>query len=385
MIISPNRNATLWATVGLSASFQGVNTSSFLNPKTHSVDGDGELVEDRKPGVWSYSFQHHNANRSTGVFEDLSAGMAIRTKPISFMLNMGAVNWNEASPLSVWKAQPKTFAWDYMPYEMEEPVLEYYKNNIAIGEQVGRSAWNKKSFQGINLALTNAPGDLQFYFMYGAGEPYDVYERNSLDMGVDLGYAGDEGGIVETGTGDTYRKTAFYRVAKRFSPAFTLGFNNGFINTSSDIVNAGFKYDYIFNSKFDVGLFNSSWNVNGEDLTIHDKASYDKVMTLDTGSVATTVGQGYWLNPVFFSMDARGNINGKFSYMADVGFSTVETTYVSISNNSYATPLSIVQDTTGKHFSDLRLDADGEMNPVAPGSIHETWSTLSIRDVDHVL
>ena len=359
MIVSPNRNTVLWSTLGLSASYQGVNSNFFLKP---NEDG------------YTYSFQHHNANRSFGVYEDLSAGMAIRTKPISFMLNMGAVNWTEFSPLSVYKAQAKNFAWWYYPYEMEEPISSFYKDNLITGELTGRSAWHKKSFQGINLSLMNAPGDIQFSFLYGSADPYDMYDRASLDMGVDLGYAGDEGGIVETGTGDPYRKSLYYRIAKRFNSALTVGFSNGYVRTNDDIVNAGFKYDYIFNSNFDVGLYNSSWNIGNETVNLDSKANYNKILSSSDTVTATTVGEGFWLDPTIFSVDFSGDIKGKFTYLADIGFTMVETTYVAIDNASYSTPLA----TDGTTFNTIA----NKDSVVEPGSIYSTRTSDPLKHSD---
>jgi len=229
MVVTPGRNTVMWAMAGFTASYSGVNQTSFLAPKDE--------------GFSKYN-QHHGGNKKNGVYEDMNAGIAIRTKPASFMLKLGAMNWNEASPLSIWKAQPRMFAWEYLPYEIEEPISEYYGYNIAKGEKVGRAAWNKRPFQGVDFSITDMPGGVTGFFLYGIGSPYDMFERNGMDMAVDLGYAGDEGSIVETGIGDSYRKQLFYRLTKTVTPNHTIGFNNGYVYTSKDIVNAGFKYDF---------------------------------------------------------------------------------------------------------------------------------------------
>lgn len=371
MVVTPGRNTVMWAKFGMSASYAGHNQYSFLNPQ-QSGDNVGH----------SYVIQHHNANKKVGVFEDMSAGIAIRTKPASFMLKMGAMNWNEASPLSIWKAQPRMFAWEYLPYEIEQPIAEYYKYNIAKGEKVGRAAWNKKPFQGIDFSITDIPGDFTGYFLYGAGDPYDRFERNSMDMAVDLAYEGDEGSIAGTGIGDAYRKHVFYRLSKKFSPELQVGFNNGYIITSTDIVNAGFKYDFIFNSKFDVGLYNSLWQVGNEKVQLKDKASYQKILEAGVDT-AITVGEGYILDPKYFSIDARGTI-GKVSYMADVGLSMVDTTFISIDNSSYPTG-----DTT---YKNLHVKEDGTFSSiegsntyVEPGKIYRDSTTDALKNTDLAL
>ncbi len=362
MIITPNRNTVMYAKAGFSASYQGVNQKPFLNPSDSLEDG------------YSFAVTHHNANKSVGIMEDMSAGIAIRTAPASFQLQMGAMNWNEASPLSIWKAQPRMFAWEYLPYEVEAPIAEYYRDNIAKGEKTGRAAWNKKPFQGIDFKITDLPGDIKGYFMYGFGQPYDRYQRNAMDMAVDLGYAGDEGAMVETGIADSYRKHMFYRINKKFMPELTVGFNNGYIFTSSDITSAGFKYDYLFNNKFDIGLYNSVWKIGNEEITLNDKASFDAIIAGAGSESAISIGEGYWLEPKYYSVDFRGNIGSKFSYMADIGFSSVDTTFVQIQHSDQQTVLS---DGTFSKYETEKIEDGGSY--VAPGKL-TPGSIESIRN-----
>ncbi len=326
MVVTPGRNTVLWTAMGLMASFPGVNPKSFLGKASGTYD-EG----------YTPAYQNHASNKSTGVIEDMSAGIAIRTKPASFMLKMGAMNWNESSPLSIWKAQPRMFAWEYLPYEMEEPISEYYGYNIAKGEKAGRAAWNKRAFQGVDFSITDMPGGLSGYVLYGSGMPYDGFDRTGMDMAVDLGYAADEGPVVETGIGDSYRKQLYYRIAKVISPAVQVGFNNGYVYTSSDIIASGSANGYVFNNKFDIGLLNSEWDNNGTILKLKDKASYNEILKLADGTVAKTVGEGFWIDPKVFSVDAKGNVGKRISYFADLGFSMVESTFVKIDNAAYGT------------------------------------------------
>ncbi len=374
MIITPSRNTVMYAKASLKASYQGVNTEPFLNPYTAKYDATGYKWTTPE-SAWSPVTAHHSDNRGTGIMEDMSAGIAIRTAPASFQLQMGAMNWNEASPLSIWKAQPRMFAWQYLPYESEAPIADYYRENIANGEKTGRAAWNKKAFQGIDFKITNMPGDINGYFMFGFGKPYDMFQRNGMDMAVDLAYEGDGGHIAGTGIGDSYRKHLFYRVTKKFMPELTVGFNNGYIITSSDIIKSGFKYDYIFNSNFDVGLYNSVWEIGGERVSLNDKASYDKIVKnatdLGKDQTATAVGEGYWIDPKYFSADFRGTINDKFTYMADIGMSIVDTTFVTIAHDKDVTLSS------SGTFNASAIEKDGY---VLPGSIESMRNTNSWQD-----
>jgi len=370
MIVTPNRNTVMYARMGLRASYHGVNSNPFLNPYTvHNPEGY-EWKE--IPSVWSPVPTHHYENKSAGISEDMSAGIAIRTPPASFQLQMGAMNWNEASPLSIWKAQSRMFGWEYLPYESEAPIADYYRENIAIGEKTGRAAWNKKAFQGIDFKVTNLPGDIKGYIMYGVANPYDTYQRNGMDMATDLGFEGDGGHIGGTGIGDSYRKHLFYRVTKKFMPELTVGFNNGYIFTSTDIIRSGYNYNYIFNSNFNVGRYNSIWDINGERVSLKDSASLSKIVANAATSekTALAIGEGYLLDPKSFSVDFRGNIDNKFSYMADIGLSIVDTTFIAIAHEKDLTV------STGGRFSKM-TNSDGV---VTPGSIESIRTVNTWKD-----
>ena len=144
MVARAGRNKVLWAKIG----FQHTLPGNHINKKE---------VGDTIPPT-----RHDKTGEAAIIHEDMSAGLAIRTVPVSFWLKLGAVHWVEASPLTIWKAQPRMFAWEYLPYEIEQPIARYYEYNIAKGERIGRAAWNKKAFQGINLESINLPGNLYF-------------------------------------------------------------------------------------------------------------------------------------------------------------------------------------------------------------------------------
>ena len=141
MIVSPSRNTVLWSKIG----FQHTLTGNFPNG---SADDQG---------FSPYQYRHDKARNSITIHEDMAAGIAVRTVPASFWVKLGNTMWTEASPLTVWKAQPRTFAWEYLPFEVEQPIARYYEYNIARGEKSGRAAWNKKPFNGINVESINLP------------------------------------------------------------------------------------------------------------------------------------------------------------------------------------------------------------------------------------
>jgi hypothetical protein len=339
MVVSPGRNATAWATMGLNASFPGYNSYQFLN--ANSTD-DNNFATKAGPG-WYYDFQHHNsgsAGRGVTVYEDLSSGIAVRTRPASFMLKMGSMNWMEASPLSIWGASKKAFAWEYLPYEIEGPIAQYYNYKIASLEQVGRGVWNKRAFQGVDFSVIDLPWGLRGFFIYGVGKPFDMMQRYHIDMATDLGYAGDDGGsvgsIIEAGIGDSYRKFVFYRLSKRLENYdVTFGINNGYVRSSSDVIRAGYRYGATFNQKFNIGRYGSEWTNGNETVKILDSASLDKVVDWGENAKVVSLGEGFVVEPNVFSFDAKGSLGKNFRFGFDVGASWVDTHYIRIDPYSY--------------------------------------------------
>ncbi|MFW6221625.1 MAG: hypothetical protein ACOC4C_04095, partial [Fibrobacterota bacterium] len=94
LVARPGRNAVLWAKIGFTHTMPGNRYSK------HNESTNAQRVQDR----------HDKAGRPILIHEDMNAGIAIRTIPASFWLKMGNVQWIEASPLTIWKAQPRTFA-----------------------------------------------------------------------------------------------------------------------------------------------------------------------------------------------------------------------------------------------------------------------------------
>jgi hypothetical protein len=193
MVARAGRNAVLYSKIG----FQHTMPGNYLND-LKSGDINGTYDKSGTPAI---------------IHEDMSAGIAVRTVPASFWLKLGAVHWIEASPLTIWKSQPRTFAWEYLPFEVEQPIARYYEYNIAKGEKSGRAAWNKKAFQGINLESINLPANMYFNFFYGSYERYDNFEREFIDFSNDLAYADAPGLGKGKGIGDSYRKLFHSRFA----------------------------------------------------------------------------------------------------------------------------------------------------------------------------
>ncbi|MCL2688756.1 MAG: hypothetical protein FWE57_02760 [Chitinispirillia bacterium] len=281
MVARPGRNTVLWSRIG----FHHTMTGSY-----RYIPGDD--------GFSPYQYRHDKSRNSVSISEDLNAGIAVRTTPAAFWVRMGNTLWTEASPFTVWKAQPRHFAWEYLPFEIEQPISRYYEYNIATGERLGRAAWNKRPFNGINVESINLPASLYANFVYGTFERYDNFEREFVDFGGDLGYA-DGGSALESpskshGIGDSYRHVVHGRLAKsNMFGDLTLGLNYVGITYKDDVL-------YAFKS-----------NPN----TYH-------LLTEFGGSDSI-----FYKEPKVYSVDIRGPVNEKFSIHADVALSVIDTTW----------------------------------------------------------
>ncbi|MCL2182779.1 MAG: hypothetical protein FWB85_04840 [Chitinispirillia bacterium] len=234
MVVQPGRNTVLWSKIGFQSVFTG-------NHHYSSSDNGSANWPD---GLVPYQYRHDKGKTSLSIHEDMSAGMAVRTQPASFWVRLGNTMWTEASPLTVWKSQPRTFAWEYLPFEVEQPIARYYEYNIAKGEKSGRAAWNKKPFNGINVESINLPYDLYANFVYGTFERFDNFEREYVDFAGDLGYADGYGlespPFKSHGIGDSYRHVIHGRLAKsKMFGDMTLGLNYVGIDYKDDVIRTG--------------------------------------------------------------------------------------------------------------------------------------------------
>ena len=293
MVVRAGRNTVLWSKLGFQATMPGIYNDY------EDTTGDG----------FSDIQQAHDTKRFTArIHEDLGAGLAIRTKPASFWLNMGNIQWMEASPLTIWTGQNRNFAWEFLPYEVEQPIARYYMYNIANGEKVGRAAWNKRAFNGIRFESITLPLKLHLDIMYAKLEKYDNYDRDLLDYANDLGYAGDpEWELKLRGTGESYRHIFHTRLAaQKVLKGITFGTNVYKIKINDDIMHLGNDKGNQFKKLFEIG---------------------------------GTSDRGFFKEPFVFSLDAKGEVSSKFSFHADVGISKVDTTWLifdsTAQNNSY--------------------------------------------------
>jgi hypothetical protein len=289
MIVRANRNAILWSKLGFQNTLPGI----FVNNAANTPDGYTR-VENR----------HDKADVPANIHEDMAAGLAIRTVPASFWVRMGNVLWTEASPLTIWKAQPRTFAWDYLPYEVEQPVSRYYEYNIAKGEKTGRAAWNKKAFNGVDLRSIDLPLGLQAALLWGTFERYDNFEREFVDFSSDLGYADLANDAKQQGIGDSFRHMYHARLAQEKAiGGLTLGLNT-----------VGILY------KPEITL-NPMWrnNFTVKETFVADTANKQQLRFLN--------GEGFYKEPQVYSVDLRGPVNDKLDIHLDLAVGLMDTVW----------------------------------------------------------
>jgi hypothetical protein len=290
MVARPNRNVVLWSKIG----FQHTLPGNFLNSNGGPGADGYRRVQDR----------HDKTETVANIHEDMSAGLAIRTVPASAWLKMGNVLWTEASPLTIWKAQPRTFAWEYLPYEVEQPVARYYEYNVAKGEKTGRAAWNKKPFNGIEFRSIHLPLDLHFGLLYAAFERYDNFEREYVDYSGDLAYTGDLTEAKGRGIGDSHRHMLHLRFAKeKLLQDLTVGYNGvGILYKPDATLTTGFRQVF--------GYLQPRFgrNPNGTSLPYY-------------------AGEGFYKQPQIHSIDLRGSLGQSLEFHGDIALSQVDTVW----------------------------------------------------------
>jgi len=292
MVVRVNRNTVLWSKLG----FQNTLTGVYKNSNANDTTGDNE-------GYSRDQTRHDKLEESATIHEDMCAGLAIRTIPASFWLKMGNIIWSEASPLTMWKAQPRTFGWDFLPFEIEQPIKRYYDYNIAKGAKEGRASWHKKAINGINLESINLPWDLYFNAIYGIYERYDSDEREFVDWSNDLAYTSDYP-VTESkqrGIGDSYHHLFHLRIAEnKFLDRFVLG-----ANFMDYIVQDAIKNNAYFSQTF---------------------FGYKVYDPYSLGANASDTA--FYKEPKIVSVDIKGPVNDKLDLQADVAISILDTTFI---------------------------------------------------------
>lgn len=172
MVAKPHRNLTLWSKLAFNNALLG-----YPEPTRLAKSGDMTPMTDDDSGQAVYTVGNDVGDKRGAIlYEDMAVGMIMSAGPLSFSFKAGGVLWNEMSPLTVWKTQPRMFGWDYLPYELEQSTAMFYDYATVKGFKEGRAAWNKKPFQGLQFESIDLPWNLYFNTFYGF---YEGYNKNN--------------------------------------------------------------------------------------------------------------------------------------------------------------------------------------------------------------
>lgn len=312
MVAKPHRNLTLWSKLAFNNALLGYPTAA----KNANM---GNLTDDDSGQVAYTVGNDVGDKRGAILYEDMCVGMIMSAGPVSFNFKAGGVLWNEMSPLTVWKTQPRMFGWDYLPYELEQSTAMFYDYATVKGFKEGRAAWNKKPFQGLQLESIDLPWNLYLNTLYGF---YEGYNKNNpwqipIDKTNELQYTDPTGtGAPRTaatkgfGISDNYRPVWFLRLAKGELPGgVTVGLN---------------WFQYIMDKDYP-----KQWsNRNGYSLTNDDaKVIMTTALTDAKGDSGLRYINNFYIEPSVASMDFRRNIPGGLSFHIDIGASYVDTAW----------------------------------------------------------
>ncbi|MDB5048785.1 MAG: hypothetical protein JWO30_1856 [Fibrobacteres bacterium] len=250
-----------------------------------SVPGIQSSVSDTVTGDYSRAPYLQDKNReSARIFEDLSAGVDIRTEPVDANIRAGSALWIEGSPFTIWKRDPRPkLAWYYETYEPEQSSYQYYTQKFFYRHNdLGRLSWPKKPFGGIEADAFKMPFDmgLQLDFAQPSNMLPTKTDGNEYNAPGDAEALGSINSLGQLYYGRLTKKKAFADVI--------VGANALWVELPEDIIN----------------------------------------QTVISSSSATTQGfryqfrkgdvEPFFTKPRVFSLDARGNLNSKYFIQADL-------------------------------------------------------------------
>lgn len=312
MVASPNRNLRLWSKIAFNHAMLGNHAASNL---TGNGTESGTTVENG----WNRSVSTGEAGFRMGslVYEDMSAGLVAKIGPTTWSAKAGGVLWNELSPLTVWKTQPRIFAWDYLPFELEQSTAQFYDYGTVKGEKSGRAAWNKKPFQGIQLESVELPYGMYFNGFYGI---YEGYNKNQawlvpMDKNTELHYTQGDAGYRSYSTkgfgiSDQYRFSSFLRLAKTDLPNGLAAGANWF----------GYNIDKDYPKQWKWVPTNETQylavgNFNGKQQYVNN----------------------YYVEPKTASFDVRRTVPGGLNFHVDLALSKADTSFFRVDSTDEAT------------------------------------------------
>ena len=354
MVAAPNRNLRLWSKISFNHALLGDNAPSKLVSNR----------EDSLPAGYYRSPTTGEAGFKVGslVFEDMCAGLIAKIGPTTWSAKMGGVLWNELSPLTVWKIQPRIFAWDYLPFELEQSTAQFYDYGTVKGEKSGRAAWNKKPFQGIQLESVELPAGMYVNGFFGSYEGYNKNQpwlipndKNTELHMIDDGAQTNAGRSYATkgiGIGDEYRWSYFARVSKNDLPGGVTAGANWF----SYYVDENYPRQWGYQAASDFGQavatkpnYSPTYVYSSDSKTVRkatfvldslsrvatwnakDSAAY--VRAVAAGSSGSQYVNNYYVIPQVGSFDFRRNIPGGLNFHVDVALSHADSVFYKVTTD----------------------------------------------------
>lgn len=273
--VSPSSSVSMWTTLGMPFDMSGYysNNSAYqannLNPNT------AERV----------SYAHHSDYYGVSLFEQMTAGIALRGPGFSGRFRAGGTLWANSSPLTIWERETsQRFASQFETFEDEKTVSTYYKEkSFKPVKEGGRAFWTNRSFGGLMLELLDLPGDFMAQAILSQPADMDAGTRDGLRM------LGSQPGELEM-RGEMELRGAVYhgRIAKQNL------FNN--VTLGANYVGVMFDRDLVYEGEYSTGPF----LLNGID--------------------------PYLVNNHVASLDLKGDVAPNLFVMMDVAVSRDDTT-----------------------------------------------------------
>jgi hypothetical protein len=239
----------VWSMLSFGYDFGGhfLNEKSDLHPRESNLPDFGDVVDPVTGELTRTPYVQDKNREGARVFEDLMAGVDIRTQPVDANVRAGGTLWMQGSPL--WKRDPRQHpAWYFESYEPEQSSAQYYTQKFYYRRNdLGRASWPKKAFGGMELDAFKLPANMSLQFDFA--QPSNMLPTKT-DGNVNS-HAGDAEALTSINSiGQMY----YGRVARRqVFKDMTVGLNALWIEIPTDVINQnvfspnapqGFKFQF---------------------------------------------------------------------------------------------------------------------------------------------
>jgi hypothetical protein len=289
LAVNANSFMKVWTMLSFGYDFGGhfLNNKASEHPRTSDLPGFGPAPDTVISDFARAPYVQDKNREASRVFEDLLAGVNIRTQVADANVQAGGTLWMQGSPFTVWKRDPRPHpAWYYESYEPEQSSAQYYTQKYYYRRNdLGRASWPKKAFGGMEVDVFRLPADMAFQFDFA--QPSNILP--SKTDGNTNSHVGDAEALESINSlGQLY----YGRLTrKRVYKDVTAGANLLWVEIPKDIINQkifspnlpqGFKYQFKHGT------------------------------------------QPYFTNPRVFSFDGRGNISPTLFFQSDIALSMVD-------------------------------------------------------------